>query len=463
MKDWLVYLVLVGFTAGWGEDLRSLSDSTFEDFIQLNSQAIVLFYSPYCPYSEAFQRELRQYPQHLLAQGKYRFARIDCTVNPITADRYGIDRYPLLKLFMNGTIYDYLGDRDALSVSHWIEWKTKDRVVAINKTTDLYSMLPAQETYVILFPGVTSGPEIEVFHAVAKRSKRRFFAKAASESLYSEHKITSTPAVLMFKSKDRENLLYYGPWRESRLEAWVEKHWQPYFSYFNDRVVAEIYGERQSRLVVLADNAHESRLEADLKLLAAEMKDVVRVAVMHEVEDNSLGDYFGIQLTSQPVAVMMQWVGEVLLKYRLSDDTINHDSLKAFIDRWQSGSLTPYFKSARPPEPNSDAVVKTLVGRTLDDAVSAPGRDALVLFYVPKCLRCQEFMAIFESLAQTYSTRKLLFAKFDAFLNDVKDWTPLSFPAVRLYRRNRNPQLYSGELTEERFEAFIENEVLTKS
>lgn len=467
MKGWLVCLVLAALAAKDSEEhFRSLSDSNFEDFLHLHPETAVLFYSPSCPYSKEFLQELSSYPSYLTSRSsRIVFARLDATSNPMTADKYGIDKYPMLKLFSNGTIYDYIGERDAVALSVWLSWKAKNNVAVVETFPDLYSKLPMEETFVVFFTGNVPCPEIAVFEAVAKRSSHRFFARADTGQIYRTHNITSTPAVLMIKPKDKVNLLYYGPWREYRLESWVEKHWQPWFSYFNDRVVAEIFAERQSRLVVVPDSRRVYRLEDAMRELAAEMKDVIRIATTYDIDDDeAAANYFGFQLGMLPVAIIMEWVGDVLLKYRLSDGLITKDSLKSFIDRWQTGFLTPYFKSARPPEPDPDAVVKVLVGRTLDDVLSVSGREVLVLFYVPKCLRCDRFMSVFESIAQVYKeNKKILFAKFDAFANDVKDWTPLSFPAVRLYRRNRTPLLYPGEFTEERFLTFIENYVLVKS
>ena len=466
MKGWLVCWVVVVFTARGGEEhLRSLTDSTFEEYVRQHPELAVLFYSSSCPYSKEFLQELNSYPHYLTSRkSSVVFARLDAIINPITADKYGIDKFPMLKLFLNGTIFDYIGERDALTLSIWLTWKTKDYVAVVQNYPDLFSALPMQETFVVLFTGNSPGPELAVFAAVAKRSKHHIFARADTGSLYHTHNITSTPAVLMIKPKDKINLIYYGPWRESRLEAWVERHWQPWFSYFNDRVVAEIYGERQSRLIIVVDARRVYRLEDELRELAAEMKDVIKISTTYDSNDDELAaTYFGIQVGMLPVAVIVQWVGEVLLKYRLADGLITKDSLKSFIDRWQSGFITPYFKSARPPDPDPDSLVKVIVGRTLDDVLSVSGRDVLVLFYVPKCLRCERFLRIFESLAQDYKeNKKILFAKFDSSVNDVKDWTPLVFPAVRLYRRNRAPLLYPGEFTEDRFLAFIESYVLVK-
>ena len=444
--------------------LRYLSDTTFTNFLQSHTQVLVLFLSPTCSYSHEFMSSMISNMHIITARlPDVNFVRVDIKDNPIVRDMYEVNYTPLLMLFINGTpTAEYKGERDMSSLQVWLVLKTKDAAHHINSLEDLrYKMIP-HESFLLFFSSSESIEEERVFEAVARRSAYSHFGKTQNATLYGNYHITSPPAALLLKPQDATELIYYGPWRESRFALWYDRNWRPWYGTFNDRAVSDLYSKRESLLVILTPLGYSMKNNEEMRTFAAEVKNIIRVVVAdRDYEAETIEAFFGVPFSASPACVILQWEEDVLLKYRYLEAKITASYLKTFVDRWTSGLLTPYFKSAQLPKPPSSGPVTVLVGKNFEDTVSTPGKSTIVFIYVPKSLRATNFLHIFEGTAEKYKSHPgLLFAKFDASVNDLKDWTPLSFPVVRYYHRNRSPQLYLGELTEEAFQDFLDTYVV---
>jgi len=87
-----------------------LTDETFEHDTQAATGAttgdwFVEFYAPWCGHCKALQPVWEQLARAL--KGKVNVASVDATVHTKTASRFGINRFPTLKLFHKGQIYNY--------------------------------------------------------------------------------------------------------------------------------------------------------------------------------------------------------------------------------------------------------------------------------------------------------------------------------------------------------------------
>ena len=99
-----------------------LTNATFEDAIKNNDVIMVKFFAPGCAHCKAFAPEYQRAARIIKDMGKtYVLAEMDATVHTSTADKYEIQSYPTVKLFIKGHPTDFEGERKAESVVGFIE------------------------------------------------------------------------------------------------------------------------------------------------------------------------------------------------------------------------------------------------------------------------------------------------------------------------------------------------------
>eukprot|EP01062_Namystynia_karyoxenos_P042376 TRINITY_DN30979_c0_g1_i1.p1 TRINITY_DN30979_c0_g1~~TRINITY_DN30979_c0_g1_i1.p1 ORF type:complete len:251 (+),score=83.08 TRINITY_DN30979_c0_g1_i1:85-753(+) len=97
-----------------------LTDSNFEELTQAASGGaagdwFVEFYAPWCGWCRRLRPEWAKLALDL--RGAVRVGKVDVTANTALARRFRIHSFPTLKLFSQGTVYSYEGDRTAAEMA----------------------------------------------------------------------------------------------------------------------------------------------------------------------------------------------------------------------------------------------------------------------------------------------------------------------------------------------------------
>jgi protein disulfide-isomerase-like protein len=112
----------LGAVAVAGDAVVELTDQTFDDTLRDNAVVMVKFYAPWCGHCKAFAPEYEKAAQMIKQQGKtYVLANLDATVHTATGQRFGIQSYPTIKLFLQRTPINYDAPRKAESVISFID------------------------------------------------------------------------------------------------------------------------------------------------------------------------------------------------------------------------------------------------------------------------------------------------------------------------------------------------------
>jgi len=82
--------------------LETADGSFARDLLAAESPALVFFYSPTCPYCRMLSPVIDGLAVKF--EGSALIARINVTVNPVTAQQYGIEGVPTLLLFREGKL-----------------------------------------------------------------------------------------------------------------------------------------------------------------------------------------------------------------------------------------------------------------------------------------------------------------------------------------------------------------------
>jgi len=113
----------------------ALTSSNFEDLV-VNSKAIwmVEFFAPWCGHCKALPPKWTKAANSL--KGIVKFGTVDCTVETALAQKYGIQGYPTIKVFVDKNApYDYPGGRDVQSLSSFAVNLLPNNVRSLNQAS----------------------------------------------------------------------------------------------------------------------------------------------------------------------------------------------------------------------------------------------------------------------------------------------------------------------------------------
>ena len=93
-----------------------LTEANFNNFITLNSVALVEYYAPWCSYCKEMAPDYEQASK--LLENITKLGRVNCDTESEICDRYYVDRYPTLKVFHDSKPFIYSGERGMSIFKH---------------------------------------------------------------------------------------------------------------------------------------------------------------------------------------------------------------------------------------------------------------------------------------------------------------------------------------------------------
>eukprot|EP01147_Barroeca_monosierra_P009302 gene9302-1570_t len=101
--------------------VAELTDETFEHLTQISTGSttgnwFVKFFAPWCGFCKSLAPVWDELAENL-KESSVNVAKVDCTQNRQTCERFGVRGYPTLLFFHEGKVYKYKGNRDVTSLS----------------------------------------------------------------------------------------------------------------------------------------------------------------------------------------------------------------------------------------------------------------------------------------------------------------------------------------------------------
>lgn len=131
----------------------ALEDSNAEQFIKTQEAVFVKFYAPWCGHCKQMAPAYAELAEHFHKDGsKVKIAKLDATVHKQFAEQFGIEGFPTIKLFINGSPIDYNGERSKDAMAAFINKKVNQGTKIIKTVEELKEYSSKKLAVVILLP-----------------------------------------------------------------------------------------------------------------------------------------------------------------------------------------------------------------------------------------------------------------------------------------------------------------------
>jgi len=104
-------------------DVVVLTTETFEEKTKEGTW-LIEFYAPWCGHCKKLAPTWEELAT--TAKGKFGVAKVDCTIEKDLAQKYGVRGYPTIKLFTDGEVKDYKGQRAVADFVSFVESSAKE-------------------------------------------------------------------------------------------------------------------------------------------------------------------------------------------------------------------------------------------------------------------------------------------------------------------------------------------------
>jgi len=306
------------------------------------------------------------------------------------------------------------------------------------------------------------GPDAKTFMEVASENDEYPFAISSDKSVGSEFGLKKDSVLLLKKFDEGRNVLEEDVTVEN-IKKFISSNSLPLVVDFSHETAQKIFGgeiKMHNLLFVSKKSVEYEDMTKGFKEVAKDFRGkVLFVTINTDVEDHErIMEFFGLKKEDAPEMRLIK-LEEEMTKFKPKDDTINSDSIKAFVQGVLDGSIKQHLLSQDLPEDWDKTPVKTLVSTNFDEVVFDKSKDVLVEFYAPWCGHCKQLAPIYDQLGEKYKENlSLLIAKVDATANELDHTKINSFPTIKLYKKDTNQVVdYNGERTLEGLTQFLES------
>uniref|UniRef100_A0A8C1Y0P1 protein disulfide-isomerase n=1 Tax=Cyprinus carpio TaxID=7962 RepID=A0A8C1Y0P1_CYPCA len=197
-----------------GSDVLELGDSDFDRSAAVHETLLVEFFAPWCGHCQRLAPEYEAAATKL--KGTLPLAKVDCTVNSETCERFGVSGYPTLKIFRNGEeAGSYDGPRTADGIVSYMKKQAGPSSVALLSEADLDSFIDNYEASVVGFYSGEDSTQLAEFLKVSSALRDSYrFAHSTDVGTGLKYGVVDGECVLLFRpphlnSKFEDNVVKY--------------------------------------------------------------------------------------------------------------------------------------------------------------------------------------------------------------------------------------------------------------
>jgi len=417
------------------KDVLVLTDANFNQTIADNKFIMVEFYAPWCGHCKTLKPEYAKAATELkAADPAVALAKVDATKEEGLAARFGVEGFPSLKWFREGSVKDFQGGRTADEIVSFCKKQSGEPTQKVATDEDLTALVTKSRVVVAGYFTEQAGDLYTAFRASALESEKVFAEPSADVAA---KRGVSAPAIVVYKNFDEGLATYSGAANSTELLAFVSAQSRPMVFQFKEELIEDMFHNDLPKIAMFAyTEAHEAAMKD-----AAARASVRGKFVFMQVgkgEDPNFFEYMGVdpEGTEPKVMAIDAATGK---KYQLEGD-ITADSIEKFATGVAAGTIPPFLKSAPIPEKQEGDVVE-VVGKNFKDVVINSDKHVILEFYAPWCGHCQQLAPIYEKVATHFKETHpddVVIAKIDGTANEVEEELPVEgFPTIFAFAKDK--------------------------
>ncbi|XP_053318276.1 protein disulfide-isomerase A3 [Spea bombifrons] len=473
----LCALFLLGAAAStaWASDVLELTDDNFASVVPQHSILLVEFFAPWCGHCKKLAPEYEAAATRL--KGTLSIAKVDCTANSNTCNKYGVSGYPTLKIFRDGEesgAYD--GPRTADGIVSTMKKQAGPASLDLKSVEEFEKFIADKDASVVgFFRNLYETAHSEFLKAANSLRENYRFAHTDEDELVNKYDSNGEGIVLFrpprLANKFEDSTVSF-PADEKITSNKIKKFIQdnifgicPHMTEDNRELI-----QGKDLLVAYYDVDYEKNAKGSnywrnrVMLVAKKFLDAghklnfavaSRKSFGHEVSE------FGLDASAGdlPVVGIKTAKGD---KYVMQEEfSRDGKALERFLQDYFDGKLKKYLKSEPVPE-NNDGPVKVLVAENFDEIVNDDSKDVLIEFYAPWCGHCKNLEPKYKELGEKLaSDPNIVIAKMDATANDVPSlYEVRGFPTIYFSPAGskQSPKRYEGGREVSDFLSYLKKE-----
>ncbi|KAH7524972.1 hypothetical protein FEM48_Zijuj06G0175900 [Ziziphus jujuba var. spinosa] len=257
-----------------------LDESNFDSVISSFDYVLVDFYAPWCGHCKRLSPQLDAAAPVLAAlKQPIVIAKVNAEKFSRLAQKYDVDAYPTIKVFMHGVPVEYNGPRKAELLVRYLKKFVAPDVTVLDSDTAIKNFVEEAGTYFPIYIGFGLNESVISNLAIKYRKKAWFsVAKDFSEEIMVSYDFDKVPALVSLQPKYDEHSIFYGPFEEEFLDAFIKQNMLPLALPVNyDSLKSLEDDERKIVLTFVEDEAEEKskKLIKILKSAASANRDLV--------------------------------------------------------------------------------------------------------------------------------------------------------------------------------------------
>ncbi|KAK7061762.1 protein disulfide isomerase [Favolaschia claudopus] len=443
-------------------DVISLTAATFSS-IDPEPLILVEFFAPWCGHCKALAPHYEE-AATALKEKNIKVAKVDCVDQADLCQSNGIQGYPTLKVYRNGTPAEYTGPRKADGI---ISYMIKQSLPAVTEVTaaNLNEFKSADNLVVVAYVASSTDAPAPAFSATAEKHRDDFlFGLTTDKDAIAAAKVT-VPAVVVYRKFDEPAVTYPFPILDagvSDLEDWVKELSIP--------TIGEVSGENYATYAQSAKplaylfldptSEHKDAAIETLRPVASKYKSKMNFVWIDAIKFGDHARALNLVEVKWPSFVIQDIGKSLKYPYDQSKD-VEAAGIEAWVKAYLDGELTPQLKSEPIPE-SQDENVYNLVGKEFDKIIFDDSKDVFVEFYASWCGHCKRLKPTWDALGDHYAPlqKTLTIAKMEAQENDLPPSAPFTiagFPTIKFKKAGTREFIdYEGDRSYESLVAFLQ-------
>ncbi|XP_074263521.1 protein disulfide-isomerase 5-2-like [Silene latifolia] len=252
-------------------EVIELTDSNFDSAISTFDYVLVDFYAPWCGHCKSLAPELDA-AAPVLAQLKKPIviAKINADKFRRVGDKYEIDGFPTLKVFIHGVPTNYYGPRKADVLVRFLKKFVAPDVARLESDSDISNFVEEAGTFFPMYLGF--GMDESMISTLAVKYKKRAWfavAKVFSDSVMDSYDFDKVPALVSLHPTYDERNIFYGPFDDQFLEEFVKQNLFPLCLPINPETLKLLRDDDRKIVLTLVDDIQEERSKQLIKILKA--------------------------------------------------------------------------------------------------------------------------------------------------------------------------------------------------